>query len=175
MSSPKERPSYKEPSSPIGTTQSGLAASFVTPSPKNNDGNSDQFVDDKHFIDERKPLSTMVVKGVLNNGEHRRIPVTARMIHSAIWISKRFVLKDGQPLHMVKLVDAIRNFRVNIKHVQFDVEDGTRLVQVIHWRKEKECTAQCHLIDKCNSNCYIHVIGEVKDYYGVHKIIAFDV
>jgi hypothetical protein len=31
------------------------------------------------------------------------------------------------------------------------------------------------LIDKCNSNRYIRVIGEVEDYYGVHKIIAFDV
>jgi hypothetical protein len=35
--------------------------------------------------------------------------------------------------------------------------------------------AQRCLIDKCNSKCYICVIGEVKDYYGVHEIIAFDV
>ncbi len=97
------------------------------------------------------------------------------MIHSAVWDSERFVLKDGRPLHMVKLVGAIGNFRVNIKHVQFDVEDGTGLVQVILWRKEKECTAQHCLIDKCNSNCYICVVGEIKDYYGVHKIIAFNV
>jgi hypothetical protein len=76
---------------------------------------------------------------------------------------------------MVKLVGAIRNFRVNIKHVKIDVEDGTGLVQVILWRKDKECTEQRCLIDKCNSNCYIHVIGEVEDYYGVHKIIAFNV
>jgi hypothetical protein len=31
------------------------------------------------------------------------------------------------------------------------------------------------LIHECNSNCYICVIGEVEDYYGVHEIIAFDV
>ncbi len=31
------------------------------------------------------------------------------------------------------------------------------------------------MIHKCNSNHYIHVIGEVQDYYGVHEIIAFDV
>ncbi len=76
---------------------------------------------------------------------------------------------------MVKLVGAIRNFRVNIKHIQIDVENATRLVRVILWRKEKECTAQHCLIDECNSNHYIHVIGEVEDYYGVHEIIAFDV
>ncbi len=76
---------------------------------------------------------------------------------------------------MVKLVGAVRNFHVNIKSVQIDVEDGTGLVWVILWRKEKECIAQRRLIDECNSNCYICVIGEVEDYYGVHKIIAFDV
>ncbi len=31
------------------------------------------------------------------------------------------------------------------------------------------------MIDKCKSNRYIRVIGDVEDYYGVHKIIAFDV
>jgi aspartyl/asparaginyl-tRNA synthetase len=97
------------------------------------------------------------------------------MIHSAVWNSEQFVLKDGRPLHMVKLFGAVRNFGENIKHVQIDVEDGTGLVQVILWRKEKECMAQRQMIHECNSNCYIRVIGEVEDYYGVHKIIAFDV
>ncbi len=175
MSSLEERPSYEEPSSPIGTMQSGLAASFVTPSPKKNDGNGNQFVNDEPFINKRKPLSTMAVKGVLNDGEHMLIPVTAKMIHSAIWYSERFILKDSRPLHMVKLVGAVRNFRVNNKHVEIDVEDGTGLVQVILWRKEKKCMSQHCLIDKCNSNHYICVIGEVKDYYGVHKIIACNV
>ncbi len=78
----------------------------------------------------------MDVKGVLNNGEHTLIPVMAKMI-SAIWDSKRFVLKDGRPLHMVKRVGVVRYFRVNIKHVYIDVEDGTGLVQVILWRNKK--------------------------------------
>jgi hypothetical protein len=103
------------------------------------------------------------------------IPVTAKKIHSAVWDSERFVLKDGQPLHMVKLFGAIRNFRGNNKHVQTDVEDGTGLVRVILWTNKRECTAHHCLLKKCNSNCYIRVIGEVEDYYGVHKIIAFDV
>ncbi len=94
MSSPEERPSYKEPLSPVGMTQSGLAALFVTPSPKQNDGNGNQFIINKPFIDERKPLSTTAVKGVLNNGEHTLIPVTAKTIHSAIWDPESFILKD---------------------------------------------------------------------------------
>jgi replication factor A2 len=116
-----------------------------------------------------------VANGVGNNGEHTLFPVMAKMIHSAVWDLERFVLKDGRLLHMVKLVSAVRNFLGNIKHVQIDVEDGTGLVRVILWRGKKECMAQRCLIDKCNSNRYIHVIGEVKDYYGVHKKIAFDV
>ncbi len=104
MSLPEERPPFKELSSPIGRMQLGLAASFITPSPKKPHGDGDQFIDDKPFIDERKPLSTTVERGVLNNGEHTLIPVTARMIHSAIWNSKWFVFKDDRPLHMVKLV-----------------------------------------------------------------------
>ena len=102
--------------------QSGLEALFVTPSPKKNDGDGDQFVNDKPFIDERKPSSTMVVKNVLNNGEHTLIPVTAKMIHSSVWKCEWLVLKDGRPLHMVKFVGAVRNFSVNTKYVQIDVE-----------------------------------------------------
>jgi hypothetical protein len=189
MSSPEERTSYKEPSSPVVMMQLGLAASFVTPSPKKNDGNSNRFFNDKPFINERKPSSTTVAKGASNNGpsstrvaknvsnncEHTLIPVTAKMIHSAVWDLERFLLKDGRPLHMVKLVGAVRNFRGDNKYVQIDVKDGTGLVRVILWRNKRECTAQHCLFDKCNSNHYICVIGEVKDYYGVHKIIAFDV
>jgi hypothetical protein len=36
-----------------------------------------------------------VAKGSFNNGEHTLIPVTAKMIHSAVWECKRLVLKDG--------------------------------------------------------------------------------
>ena len=213
MSSPDKQSSYMESSSPIGRTQLGLAASFVTPSPKKTDKKADRAVDDEPYIDERKPLSTTAakddsnngpslkkmdgngnqvvdykpfvnerkpssmtaVKVNLHNGEHTLIPVMVKMIHSTVRDCKRFVLKDGQPLHMVKLVGAVRNFRVHIKHIQIDLEDGTGLVRVIFWRKQKECMAQHHLIDECNGNHYIRVIGEVVDYYGVHEIIAFDI
>jgi hypothetical protein len=82
----------------------GLGSIVHHTSPKKNHGDGDQFDDDKPFIDKMKPSSTMVERGVLNHGEHMLIPVTARMIHSAVWNSKRFIVKDGQQLHMVKLV-----------------------------------------------------------------------
>jgi hypothetical protein len=68
MSLPEERFLYEEPSSPIEKTQSGLAASIVTPSLKKTDGNGDRAVDDKSFINKRKPSSTTAVIGVLSNG-----------------------------------------------------------------------------------------------------------
>jgi hypothetical protein len=122
------------------------------------DGIGNQVVNDKLFIDKKKPSSTSAVKSALNNGEHTLIPVMVKMIYSAVWNGEWFVLKDGQLLHMVKLVGAVRNFSVNVKHVQIDLKDDTGLVQVILWQKQKECTAQRHLIDKCNNNCYIRVI-----------------
>ena len=67
MSLPDKKYSYMEPLS-IGRTQLGLAASFVTPSPKKIDGKADQAVDDEYYIDERKPLSTMAAKDASNNG-----------------------------------------------------------------------------------------------------------
>ncbi len=136
MSLPEKQPSYIEPSSPVGQ-RSWAWQHHLSHQVQKKDGNGNQFFDEEPFIDERKPLSMTVAKGVSNNGEHTLIPVTAKMIHSAKWDLERFVLKDGQLLHMVKLVGAVRNFGVNIKHVQIDVEDGTGLVRVILWRKKK--------------------------------------
>ncbi len=145
------------------------------PSLKKTDGNANRVVNDELFVDERKPSSMTAVKGYLHNGEHTLIPVTVKIIHSALRDCEWFILKDGRPLHMVKLVGAVRNFRVHDKHVHINLEDGTGLLRVIFWWKQKECMAQRHLIDQCNGNCYIRVIVEVTDYYGVHEIIAFDI
>ena len=94
-------------------------------------GNADQVVNDKLFVDKRKSSSMMAVKVNLHNGEHTLIPVSVKMIHSAVQDCKWFILKDGRPLHMVKLVGAVRNFRVHDKYVQIDLEDGTRLLRII--------------------------------------------
>ncbi len=65
------------------------------PSPKKTDGNANQVVDYKPFVDKRKPSSMTAVKVNLHNGEHTLIPVTVKMIHSAVQDYKRFVLKDS--------------------------------------------------------------------------------
>jgi hypothetical protein len=91
MSLPEEQHPFEEPSSPIGRTQLGLAALFVTPSPKKGNGNGNQFTNKEPFIDERKPSGTMVEKSNLNNGGHTLIPVTAKMIYFAVSKCKRLV------------------------------------------------------------------------------------
>jgi hypothetical protein len=68
MSFPEEQHPFKEPLSPIGRTQLGLEASFVTPSPKRGNKVGNGFINDEPLIDERKPSSTMVETHYLNNG-----------------------------------------------------------------------------------------------------------
>jgi hypothetical protein len=68
MSLLDKQSSYMDPSSPIGRTQLGLAALFVTPSPKKTDGKADRAVDDKPYIDERKLSTTTAAKDDSNNG-----------------------------------------------------------------------------------------------------------
>ena len=48
--------------------QLGLAALFVTPSPKKMDGKADCAVDDEPYINKRKPSSTTAAKDDSNNG-----------------------------------------------------------------------------------------------------------
>jgi hypothetical protein len=120
----------------------------VTPSPKKGNKGDNGFVDEEPFINKRKPSSTTVEKNNSNNCQHTLIPVTAKMIHSAIYKCKRLVLKDAQLIHMVKFVGAVRNYSMNIKNVMIDVEDGTGLVWVILWWKENECMAEQQLIHK---------------------------
>ncbi len=68
MSLPDEQSSYMEPSSPIGRTQSGLAASFVTPSPKKTEGKANRAVDDEPYINERKLSTTKAANSNSNSG-----------------------------------------------------------------------------------------------------------
>jgi hypothetical protein len=74
-----------------------LGSNLCDTKPKKKKG-GDGFVDEEPFIAKRKPSRTMVEKSNLNNGEHTLIPVAAKMTHSAVFESKRLVLKDGQYL-----------------------------------------------------------------------------
>jgi hypothetical protein len=149
MSLPEEHSTLEEASPPIARKNSGLAVSSVTPSLIKGNGGGDQFLDENLFVDERTPSSMTVPKMHLNNGEHMLIPVTVKMIHSAVYTCKRFMLRDGRPLHLVKLVGAVWNYHNNMKNIIIDVEDGMGFVRVIVWRKQNECKAVHAMICKC--------------------------
>ena len=90
MKSPDQRSSYMEPLSPIGRTQSGLAASFVTPSQKKTDGKADRAVDDKPYIDERNLSTTTAAKGDSNNGlSLKKLMETATELSITNYLSTR--------------------------------------------------------------------------------------
>jgi hypothetical protein len=136
MSTPEEQRPFKEPSSPIDRMQLGLAALFLTPSKKMINVATDSLM--KNCSSKRGSHRAGWLKKQLNNCEHTLIPVIAKMIHSAVSKCNRLILKDGQPLHMVKFLGAVRNFSMNIKHVvMIVVEDGTGLVRIFSGGKKK--------------------------------------
>jgi hypothetical protein len=80
-----------EPSSPIGRTQLGLAALFVTPSPTKTDGKADQAVDDEPYINERKLSTTTAAKGDSNNGQtpKKTDGNTNRVVNDELFVDER--------------------------------------------------------------------------------------
>ncbi len=84
MSLPEEQSPLEEPLSPIGRKQLGLAASFVTPSPKNGNKDGNGFIDE--VINKRKPSSTMVC--------HTQKPIITRAIYKkGITLKNHFLSK----------------------------------------------------------------------------------
>ena len=86
-------------------------------------------------------------------------------------------LKDGRPLHMVKLVVAVRSSEERSTNVFIDVEDGTGLTQVKVWVNEgDECSAISQLRSAAGrEHTYIRVIGQVRDFDGQRQIVANDI
>ena len=99
-----------EPSSPIGRTQSGLAALFVTPSPKKTDGKADQVVDDEPYINERKLSSTTAAKGDSNNGPtSKKTDGNAnRVVNDKLFVDER---KPSSMTAVIYIMVSIRLFQ----------------------------------------------------------------
>ena len=127
MSSSEPKKTSDGRSSHIAKKQPTLNAFPVMPSPPKDCGSKRPFVDneppinawkkscttppmkvtDDPFIDKRKPPSKSVPIGDKKIHEQTLIPVTMKMINSAVSDDNQFVLKDGRPLHLVKVMGAI--------------------------------------------------------------------
>ena len=133
------------PSSPVATRQSDLNAFPVTPSPTKNSGSKHSFINneppsnaiktscttpptkvtDDPFIDDRKPSATLLVRiGDTKTQNKTLIPVTTKMIHSAVSEYTIF-LKDGRPLHLVKVVGALLHYHKIRDDFIMEIEYGT--------------------------------------------------
>jgi hypothetical protein len=94
-----------EPLSPIGRTQSGLAASFVMPSPKKTEGKADQAVDNKPYIDERKLSITTAAKGDSNNGPtQKNTDGNAKQV-----VNDELFIDERKPLSMTAVKGYLHN------------------------------------------------------------------
>eukprot|EP00521_Asterionellopsis_glacialis_P010523 CAMPEP_0195293376 /NCGR_PEP_ID=MMETSP0707-20130614/12294_1 /TAXON_ID=33640 /ORGANISM="Asterionellopsis glacialis, Strain CCMP134" /LENGTH=301 /DNA_ID=CAMNT_0040354071 /DNA_START=45 /DNA_END=950 /DNA_ORIENTATION=- len=116
--------------------------------------------------------------------EQTLIPVTARMVLSATSNSNTMdggtgslLLADGRELYQIKLVGAVRSFEVQSTNVNFEIEDGTGLVEVKMWVDDNtDCSAVQQLRDQvCKDHTYVKIVGQVKDYGGKLHVVAYSV
>ena len=86
-------------------------------------------------------------------------------------------LKDGRPLHMVKIVAAVRNHEERSTNIFIDVEDGTGFTQVKVWVNEgDDCSAITRFRQAaCVDHAYVRIIGQVREFDGTRQIVANDV
>jgi replication factor A2 len=116
------------------------------------------------------------------------IPVTVKMINEALSTPNTpgnagdIILKDDRPLHMIKLVGAVRSHDNKSTFMYLDLEDGTGLlaVKVYNGREDGSGEGDPSGIQKLKSEAfrehqYVRVIGQVRDFDGSRQIIANDV
>jgi hypothetical protein len=132
--------------------------------------------DDPFIDDNRKPPSKSVPIGDKKTHEQTLIPVTTKMINSAVSEDNQFVLKDGRPLHLVKVVGAVVHYHEYWNNDVIGIEDGTGKIRVVLARCQNlECSGVKELYRKCAINTYVRVIGMVKDDFNLRTIVVSDV
>jgi replication factor A2 len=107
------------------------------------------------------------------------VPVTIRMILESQALpddtgtAANLQLKDGRPLHQVRLVAAIRKQDDMSTNVLYEVEDGTGLIEVKKWVDDNVCSALHELQQECKQeHIFVKIVGQVKDYNGKKMILA---
>lgn len=92
------------------------------------------------------------------------------------------ILQDERPLHMIKLVGAVRSFENRSTNTFLDVEDGTGLfsVKVFSGGMEDGTTSDPSAIQQMKAQAfqdgqYVRIIGQVREFDGNRMVIANDV
>jgi len=116
------------------------------------------------------------------------IPVTVKMLLSALSspsgtdAAGDMMLSDGRPLHMVKLVGAVRSVETRSTNTFLDIEDGTGLFSVKVYSGGREDggdgdpSGLARMKDAAfNDAQYVRMIGQLKEFDGSRSLIANDV
>ncbi|KAL3770608.1 hypothetical protein ACHAWO_009372 [Cyclotella atomus] len=116
------------------------------------------------------------------------IPVTVKMLQDAQGIpggdsnAGDMILADERPLHMVKLVGAVRTVEPKSTNIYLDIEDGTGLfnVKVYNGGQEEGNGGDPSAIQQIKAaafqdNQYVRIIGQVKEFDGNRTLIANDI
>ena len=112
-----------------------------------------------------------------NYDEQTCIPVTARMILAAqadLGDNTQLKLEDDRKLYNVKLVGAVRSVETTSTAIEYQLEDGTGLIEVKQWLdEENDCMAKQELKQAAQQeHIYVKVVGQLKTYNGAKHIQA---
>lgn len=116
--------------------------------------------------------------------ERTVIPVTIRQILNASMDNSSdggggdggVMLRDGRPVHLVKLVGAVRGVEDLSTNVVFSIEDGTGLIDVKQWHDPSDCAGITEMrMQASQDNCYVRVIGQLKGYEGKITVVGLSI
>mmetsp|Transcript_36630 Transcript_36630/g.41206 ORF Transcript_36630/g.41206 Transcript_36630/m.41206 type:complete len:289 (-) Transcript_36630:1187-2053(-) len=86
------------------------------------------------------------------------------------------VLEDGRPLHMVKIIGAVRGVDCQSTNVQYTIEDGTGCMDVKQWIDDNEPAGLMEMKkETTQEGIYVKVIGTIKEYGGSKMLVASSV
>lgn len=113
-----------------------------------------------------------------NYDEQTLIPVTIAMAYQASSDSSGgnnggLALKDGRPLHQVKIIGAVRNAEVQSTNIMYTIEDGTGAIDVKQWSDDNDAEAIGEIKRQtARDGIYVKVIGQISDYEGRKQVVA---
>jgi len=113
-----------------------------------------------------------------NYDEQTLIPVTIYMVYQAGSDSSGgsndiLTLKDGRPLHQVKIIGAVRTAEVQSTNIMYTLEDGTGAIDVKQWSDDNDAEAIGDMKRQtAREGIYVKVIGQISNYEGRKQVVA---
>lgn len=112
-----------------------------------------------------------------NYDEQTLIPVTIAMAFQASSDSSggndTLTLKDGRPLHQVKIIGAVRHAEVQSTNIMYTIEDGTGAIDVKQWADDNDAEAIGEMKrQSARDGIYVKVIGQISEYEGRKQVVA---